>query len=130
MIEDPKLTLRILEYFADEAVGFPANKLVEDLVGVLPDVGVEDLRYHVICAIDGDLLHGNYTAQGQITGTVYTVDFLAGLTQKGGEYVRASGNKKYFDEACNKIRAMGFTVTTQLLCDYLPKLISEALHSS
>ena len=33
MIEDPQLTLKILEYFAREDVGWPANKTFQDVPG-------------------------------------------------------------------------------------------------
>ena len=49
MIEDPKLTRDILEYFAQEEVGFPANVMVQqELADAFPDHELPILQYHVV----------------------------------------------------------------------------------
>lgn len=107
MIEDPELTLKILTYFADDAVGFPANTDVQDLTGVFPDVPVDRLTYHVICAIDCGLLRGEYSQARVMEGAYYTVGFIDGLTQEGGEYVRATSNTKFLAQAQLISKALG-----------------------
>ena len=51
LIEDPKLTLKILQYFARDEIGFPSNKTSEDLAKEFPEERQEgSITYHVVCA--------------------------------------------------------------------------------
>ena len=110
MIEDPKLTRDILEYFAQEEVGFPANVMVQrELADAFPDHELPILQYHVVCAFESDLLMGYFERQlgrGSIDGARISIGSIDGLTAKGGNYVRDS-RTKFWGKAADKIKETG-----------------------
>ena len=130
MIEDPKLTRRILEYFAQDDVPFPANATVaDDLTSAFPDEKLSRLEYHVMCAEENELLIVNTRENSMMDGTEFVFGFISGLTAKGGEYVRGS-RSKYWDEAYKQISNKGIEVTTKLLIQVMSKLMSSSLSAA
>ena len=117
MLEDPKLTLKILKYFARDDIGFPSNKGVDDLVKEIPEATTrEQIVYHVICAEENGLLKA-YIHDDSVMGRGgrrYGISYMDGLTARGGEYVRASEGR-FWDEAWNYLHKQGSQVTTQTL---------------
>ena len=126
MIEKPELTLQILEYFADEDVTWPADKLVEDLEAAFPGEGEDSLVYHVICAHEAGFLHANISETATSDGVISQIGYISGLTQAGGEYVRHS-RTKLLDQATDLAKTSGVEITTKLLAKVLPKLAIKAL---
>ena len=128
MIEDPKLTREILEYFAQDNVGFPADKTIEDLKEAFPGDEPSRLEYHVVCALENGLLMGEFSQTKTYSRVFFTVGFISGLTSKGGDYVRES-RSKFWKDAWKKIQDQGIEVTTTRMLEVLPKIISAALNS-
>ena len=126
MIEDPDLTRRILEYFAWDDVGFPADKTVQDLVDMFPEADEPCLVYHVMCASQQDLLLATWSKAETLDGITYTIGFISGLSAKGGNCVR-DARSKFWQKAIDKIKDAGLEVTTDRLCGLIPNLISSAL---
>ena len=93
MIEDPKLTLKILQYFARDEIGFPSHKTFTDLAKEFPEETEEKILYHVFCAKRNGLLIANVIENPVLSpkGRGYTVFSMDGLTPEGGNYVRAAG---------------------------------------
>ncbi len=130
MIEDPNLTRQILEYFAQEDVTFPANKMVEDdLTEAFPNDELSRLEYHVMCAKENGLLIVDIRENPMMDGTVFVFGFISGLTAKGSEYVRGS-RSKYWAEAWKQIKSKGMEVTTKLLIEVMFKLMSSSLSAA
>ena len=127
MIEDPKLTLRILQYFARDDVGYPANMTVQrHLRKEFPEVRVDKLQYHVVCAFENDLLQGDYERNVMFEGVSLNTGYIDGLTARGGDYVRDAGTK-FWQDAWDKIEEAGIVVTTGLLVDVVAKLVRTAV---
>lgn len=126
MIEDPKLTLKILEYFARDDVTFPANVLVDGLANEFPDVDQNRFEYHVVCAIENDLLMGHFTCTETFDGVQLSFGHLSGLTPRGGDYVRDS-RTGLWEMAVEKIKSTGVEATTDRIIALLPKLTAAAL---
>lgn len=127
MIEDVELTLKILEHFAQDSVGFPANVTYEDLCGLFPDESHEKISYHLLCAAENDLLKVAYQETNNAWG--YTCKFtsgIAGLTAKGGEYVHHA-RSHFWDKALKSLREQKVEVTTAVLVKYIPAIIGQAL---
>ena len=83
MVERPELTRYILEYFARDDVGFPADKYISDLQAAFPDEDPDTLSYHVWCAGDADLLLVNMTMTHGLDGVRIGAGVLTGLTASG-----------------------------------------------
>ena len=126
MIEDPKLTLKILEYFARDDVTFPANVLVGDLASEFPDVDGSRFEYHVVCAIDNDLLIGRFTYTETFDRVHLTLGYLSGLTPRGGNYVKDS-RTGLWDRAVERIKSTGAEATTDRIIALLHKLVADVL---
>lgn len=127
MIEDIELTRKILELFASDDVGFPANLRVQtDLEENFPDIPLETLQYHIICAFECGLLHGSYDRNVMHDGIIYTIDFIDGLTASGGEYIRQS-RSSHLDTAKKLIQNAGAQITTSLLIEALNHTVRKAV---
>lgn len=127
MIEDPDLTRRILEYFANDAIDFPANVQVEQhLSAEFPEIGVSSLQYHVVCAIENGLLRGDVERTSMLEGVIVTIGYIDGLSAKGGNYVRNS-RTTFWRQAWEKIESTGLEVTTERLVVALAKMTSNAV---
>ena len=127
MIEDPKLTRGILEFFASDSIGFPANVMVQrELAEAYPHHDLSILKYHVICAFNNDLLMGSVDRQEMIDGVLVNIGYIDGLTAKGGDYVRDS-KTEFWGKAWEKIADAGLSVTTDRLLEMITLLSSKAL---
>lgn len=126
MIENVDLTLKILEHFARDDVGYPANLTVEHLKKEFPDEGWDRITYHVRCAEECGLLEAQINEKHTFDGAIVNVGYISGLTASGGEYVR-NARSKFRDEAKNEIIKSGLEVTTSLLAQVMGGLIARAL---
>ena len=128
MIEDPEFTREILEYFASDDVDFPANKTVQkDLVKAFGSYSNRSrIQYHLMCAYDNELLRGDFKEIKTMQGVQYNFGYIAGLTAKGGDYIRDS-RSKFWGEALTKLKEAGVAVTTKSLLQCINGLISNAL---
>ncbi len=127
MIEDPVTTLKILEYFARDEVGFPANVTLNELMEAFPKLDRQELMYHTICAIENELLIGNYRKTTTSQGVAYNVGFLDGILHKGSEYVIHAGTDKVWKKAVETLEKAGIKVTTTALVNQIPKAIADIL---
>ena len=126
MIEDPDLTRRILEHFAQDSVGYPANVSYEDLCGVFNNEGPEKIAYHLLCAAQNDLLNVPHKETHTFGGNILTFDYISGLTAKGGEYVRHT-QSGLWQKALKLISDNKIKATTDILVEFLPVLVKETL---
>ena len=126
MVERAELTRDILEYFARDDVGFPADKYISDLQAAFPDEDPDTLSYHVWCAGDAELLLVNMTMTHGLDGVRIGAGVLTGLTASGQEYVRLC-RTGLWDKAMAKVRSAGLTATTNMLANLLPGLARRAL---
>ena len=128
MIEDTELTRKILEYFASDDISFPADVIVEShLTKEFPEISLEVLQYHVICAIDCGLLHGTYKRTPTLSdGVLITIGYIDGLTSSGGDYVKQS-RTSHLKTAMKSIQDAGIQVTTALLVETLNYTIKKAI---
>ena len=130
MIEDPKLTLKILQYFARDEIGFPSNKTSADLAKEFPEEKQEgSITYHVVCAQMTGLLMAKVI---RVSGTGpdgpgYVVISMDGLTPTGGNYVRAAESKGVWDTARERIAKAGFSITTELMKAGMKLYINEII---
>ena len=131
MLEDPKITRDILEYFARDDVGFPANVMIQrELADAFPQQDLSVLRYHVLCALKSDLLMvASYDVQDRHDGVDIRFGHVIGLTAKGGNYVR-DARTTFWDKAAAKIREAGLKVTTDRLVEVIADLTGKALLQS
>ena len=67
-------------------LGFPANVVVDDhLNKEFEDVPLDYIQYHVICAIDCELLMAEYKTIPLLgNGPLYKIGPISGLSSKGG----------------------------------------------
>lgn len=126
MIEDPNFTRDILEFFARDEISFPANIQVEDLQREFPDKDLPVIEYHVMCALDSELLMGDYSETRTFDGVIVMIGYINGLTPRGGDYVRDS-RTEFWERAWKRIRDSGLAVTTDRLIQVLAKLAEAAL---
>lgn len=129
MIEDPKLTLDILKYFADDNVGFPAHVDSNDLLDSYPQINKETLDYHLMCAIDNELLVGEYKIVTAFERSSLQIGILEGLTPKGGDYVRDS-DSNLWEKARQSLTDKGIAVTTSRLVDSIAHLVQNSFSST
>ena len=129
MIEDPKLTLRILQYIASDEISYPANVAVHDqLAKKFDEVDLPTLEYHVACAYRNDLLSGHYEEQQLFEGIITNFGYISGLTPKGGDYVR-DAELTIWQDAWARIEQAGLMVTTDRLVEVVGNMAAEALRS-
>ncbi|MCY4262482.1 MAG: hypothetical protein OXC97_04105 [Candidatus Dadabacteria bacterium] len=128
VIEDPKFTLKILEYFAQDDIGFPANLSANDLKAVFPEKKLQELVYHLFCCHKNDLLMLNVIESHHVNGAEYMIDLIDGLSPRGGEYFRNS-QTKYWDRACEELIQLGILVTTENIIPCLNLLIRKAINA-
>ena len=130
MLEDPKITRDILEYFARDDVGFPANVMVQrELAGAFPENDLSVLQYHVLCALKSDLLMvASYDVQDRHDGVDIRFGHVIGLTAKGGNYVR-DARTTFWDKAATKIGDAGLNMTTDRLVEVIADLAAKALQT-
>ena len=128
MIEDPKLTLNILKYFASDDIGFPAHVKADDLLDHCHQVSKETLYYHLMCAIDNKLLIGKYSIITAFEGSAIRVGILEGLTPKGGDYVRDS-DSSLWEKARQSLIDKGIAVTTSRLVESIASLVQYSISS-
>ena len=126
MVERPELTRKILEYFASDDIGFPANIYVSDLQDVFPGEDHDVLAYHVWCAGDAGLLLVNMQITHGLDGVQIGSGPLTGLTALGQEYVKLC-QAGYWDGALRRMRKAGQIATTRILADLLPQMARRAL---
>ena len=128
MIEDPDLSLRILQHFADDSVPYPSNfDFRTDLVPAFNDVAPETLAYHVHCCIRGGLLDGDTSIAAGFGNAEIVVGWMHGLTVAGGNYVRQAEALGFWQRALDRLSAAGVRPTTTALAQVLARLTSEAL---
>ena len=129
MIEDPKITRDILEYFARDDIGFPANVMVQrELADAFPQHDFSVLQYHVLCAFQSDLLMGFYESQDRHDGVDIRIGHIIGLTAKGGTYVR-DARTRFWDKAIARISEAGLNATTDRLLEVIADLAAKALQT-
>ena len=126
MIEDVHFTRRILEHFASDQVGWPANETLETLATVFPDTDEETLAYHIQCATEADLLEAQVNKTFTFDGAIVNIGYIVGLTQRGGEYVKDS-RTEYWQKAFDHLKGAGVSATTDRLKDAMGRLISVVI---
>ena len=127
IIENPEFTKEILEYFARDEIGFPANETYRTLhKNVFPEKSEAELLYHLSCCFDNGLLHGELLRSKALDGNYLGTGYIDGLTAKGGDYVRNS-QTRYWDQACAKIKEVGVNMTTSNIIGCLNSLVEQAL---
>lgn len=122
MLEEPKLTLRILKHLGSNEVGFPAEENLGTLHSKMSDVALEHLTYHVVIAKEDGLILAsidkNYNF-GRKSGPAYTyVVSIDGLTAAGGRYVQMA-EKGNWDKAVEALQEQAFPITTTAIIDVL-----------
>lgn len=127
MIENPNLTLDILKIFAETGTPWPANLSAADIKNRFQNVSWDTIEYHLICAIDSKLLHGNYSTNVAFDGTIYTVGWLDGLTVGGNEYVRNASNPKILKMAKEHLILAGIEITTKNLINVIEVVTNNLL---
>lgn len=128
MIEDVDLTRQILEHFASDDVGWPADATLESLATVFPEVDRDTLAYHIQCAAEAGLLEADVNKLSTDDGTIVTIGWIVGLTQIGGEYVKDS-RSEFYDKAFNHLKEAGISATTDRLKQVMSNLITAVLGS-
>ena len=128
MIEDPKLTLKILQYFARDEIDFPSNKTYDDLAKEFPEEKQQrGITYHVFCAERNGLLIAKVIEDSVMgpNGRGYVVISMDGLTPEGGNYVRAAESQGVWDMARERIAKAGFQISTELMKAGMKHCIGE-----
>ena len=128
LIEDPRITLDILKYFARDEVGFPANVMVQrELDAAFPQYSLVTLTYHVFCAMkSGLLVVASYDIRDTHERAEINIGHIVGLTSAGSDYVRDS-RTKLWDTAMAKLTDAGLEATTGRLVEVLPKIAIQML---
>ncbi len=132
MIEDPKLTLKILQYFARDEIDFPSNKTFEDLAKEFPEETKGKLIYHVVCAEMHGLLIAKVIENSVMgpNGRRYLIGYMDGLTFEGGDYVRAAESRGVWDSAWEHIVSGGAKVTTSLMNTAMQEKLKDLISTS
>ena len=127
MIEDPKLTLKILQYFARDEIDFPSNKTFADLAKEFPEETEGKIFYHVFCAEMNGLLVAKVIEDSVMgpKGRYYLVAYMDGLTPEGGNYVQAAESKGVWDMARERIAKAELPITTELMKAVMKNCIGE-----
>ena len=125
MIENPELTLKILRFFAQPDVPFPANFFAQDVFDKFPDEAQDEITYHVRCAKRAGLLEADMAEQTGISGMMLQIGCVYGLTHEGGEYVRCAAN--HLEAAVKKLKEAGEEVTTGALVTVVKALMLASI---
>ena len=126
MIEDPNLTRKILEYFAQDNIPYPANATYNELCSIFKEENPERISYHLVCAKQNGLLTVSYTEKEMLDGVLLTFNYISGLTAKGSDYVRYS-RTSLWNEAAQYVKKKGLAFTTQVLIRVFELLIKQKL---
>lgn len=129
MIEKPDLTLEILRYFAKDEVPYPANLQVSDVYAEFPDKDQRDVAYSIICAIQTELLVGDYKEIKAFEGSSLVIGFLSGLSQRGGEYVRNATANNHYDKAISCLKKANQAITTAAISNTVTRMVETAIQS-
>ena len=127
MIENPEITLKILRIYARDETPWPANYRVEDIVRLTDDFERNVIEYHLICAIESELLRGSVNRTSTFAGSVYTFGYIDGLTAKGGEYVCNSENPEVWNKAKDYLISEGLKITTDNLRIALSNVVQNII---
>jgi len=125
MIENPKLTLKILQYFAKDEIPYPANLRIEDIYEEFPEEDRNDLNYSVNCAIRYKLLDGDIIETSTLDGKFIAIGGLYGLSPQGGEYVRDA--RKHYNKALECLKNLGESITTESIRSTVSHLVQIAI---
>lgn len=98
---------------------------VETLLDHYPQ-STDTIEYHLMCAIDNELLIGKYRIITAFEGSAIKVGILQGLTPKGGDYVRDS-DSNLWEKARQSLIDQGIAVTTSRLVDSIARLVQESI---
>ena len=126
MIEDVELTRKILEHFAQDEVGFPANLSYEDICSAFGDTDQQTIAFHLWCACDAGLLEGSCNEKELMDGWQVTFGWFLGLNIRGSNYVHDSRGSLWA-KAVKRLKEHKATVTTAAIVEILPVLLKETL---
>ena len=129
MIEDPKLTLEILKYFARDEISWPANVDDRELTNHFSDISSDKVEYHLYCAIESGLLEGEFKRDAMLDGAFYTFGNLDGLTPEGGEYVQMASSSSRWELIKNRVTEAGLKLTTRTAIQVTKNMIEEKINS-
>ena len=127
MIENPEITLKILKAFAQDDVPWPAKFTIEDITNWIDNCDRATIEYHLICAIDSGMLHGDYTKSTTFSGNIYTFGYFDGLTVEGGEYIRNFENSNIWNLAKDKLISEGITITTRNMLSAISVVVNDLI---
>ncbi len=127
MIENPEITLKILRIYARDETPWPANYCVEDIVRLTDDFERNAIEYHLICAIESELLHGSVNKTSMMDGNLYTFGYIDGLTAKGSEYVCNSENPEVWNKAKDYLISAGLKLTTNNLVTAVSDVVQDII---
>ena len=130
MIEDPKLTLKILKYFASDDISWPANVDDRDLKNHFSHIPSDKVEYHLYCAIESGLLEGKFSRNAMSAGAFYTFGRLDGLTVVGGEYVQNASSGSKWELVKKKLSKAGLEFTTRNVMLAMQNVIEELINKS
>lgn len=126
MIEDPNLSLRILRYFAQDGITYPANLTLDQIQPEFEDIEEDVLLYHLWICTEAGLLSGDIKHIKSFGTTRLMVMVLYGLTRIGGEYVR-NAETGFWDQALEELRNQGIAITTSNLIHMVSRFVTEAM---
>lgn len=126
MLEDPNVSLRILRYFAQDDVPYPANAEFDDVAAELSDIDKPTLAYHLKVCIDADLLDGNCVLTETFGGSELLFGWLHGLTSAGSDLVRYAARRRRWRKALRLARRSG-SLTTQVVARVAADLVAHKL---
>lgn len=119
MIEDPDFTKKIIQAVADHP-RFPARMTKMELADQL-QVGhdqSEKLTYHLVCALQANLLEGSYEIVRTFQTTDYIINDIEGLTHIGSEYAYHM-NGALWAKALTWCKQQGIPLTTKAALKYI-----------
>ena len=119
MIEDPDFTRKIIQAVADHP-RFPARMKKEELAAQL-QVGYDQpgkLDYHLVCALQANLLEGKYDIVRTDHSTHYIISDIEGLTHIGSEYAHHM-NGALWAKALTWCKQQGIPLTTKAALKYI-----------
>lgn len=126
MLEDPNVSLRILCYFAQDDVPYPANADFDDIAAELSDIDKPTLAYHLKMCIDAELLDGNCVQTETFGGSELLFGWLHGLTSAGSDLVRYAAKRRRWRKVLRLARKSG-SVTTQVVARVAADLVAHKL---
>lgn len=120
MIEDPKLTLKILKHIGSDT--FPPIAEIQEIYSAFPNIKQKFLKHHVIRAVDAGLIRSNVVRIPVYGGIGVHINPIAGLTPEGDAYIRQ--NRMWFSPGTKRlIASIAGTVIAGLLIIVLSKFI-------